>query len=476
MEGAYSPNPSPATGLPFCEVARSTPADVDLALDAAHAAREAWGETSTTERAGVLNAIADAIEANLEMLAVAESWENGKPVRETLAADLPLAIDHFRYFAGAIRAEEGRISEIDKDTIAYHFSEPLGVVGQIIPFNFPLLMAAWKLAPALAAGNCVVIKPASPTPWSLLKLMEVLQDVIPAGIINVVTGPGASVGMALASSKRIAKIAFTGETVTGRLIMQYAAQNLIPSTTELGGKSPNIFFADVMDADDEFLDKAIEGLVLYAFNKGEVCTCPSRALIQESIYEAFMERCLERIARIQQGNPLDLSTMIGPQVSQAQLEKIESYVEIGLEEGAELLCGGKRHVPDGEFAGGYYYEPTVLKGHNEMRVFQEEIFGPVLAVTTFKDEAEALRIANDTPYGLGAGVWTRDMSRAFRMGRGIQAGRVWTNCYHLYPARAAFGGYKNSGVGRENHRMMLDHYSQTKCMLVSYDPSALGFF
>jgi aldehyde dehydrogenase len=475
-EGAYSPNPSPVTGRPFCEVARSTAHDVDLALDAAHAAREAWGETSVTERAKVLNAIADAIEANLEMLAVAESWENGKPVRETLNADLPLAIDHFRYFAGAIRAEEGSISEIDKDTIAYHFREPLGVVGQIIPFNFPLLMAAWKLAPALAAGNCVVIKPASPTPWSLLKLMEVLQDVIPPGVINVVTGPGASVGMALASSKRIAKIAFTGETVTGRLIMQYAAQNLIPSTTELGGKSPNIFFADVMDADDAFLDKAIEGLVLYAFNKGEVCTAPSRALIQASIYPAFMERCLERIARVQQGNPLDLSTMIGPQVSQAQLEKVESYVKIGLDEGAELLCGGERHVADGEFSGGYYFQPTVLKGHNAMRVFQEEIFGPVLAVTTFKDEAEALQIANDTPYGLGAGVWTRDTGRAFRMGRGIQAGRVWTNCYHLYPAGAAFGGYKNSGVGRENHRMMLDHYSQTKCVLVSHDPKPLGFF
>ena len=476
VEGAYSPNPSPATGEPFCEVARSTPADIDLALDAAHAAREAWGETSTTDRAKVLNAIADAIEANLEMLAVAESWENGKPVRETLGADLPLAIDHFRYFAGAIRAEEGRISEIDKDTVAYHFSEPLGVVGQIVPFNFPLLMAAWKLAPAVAAGNCVVIKPASPTPWSLLKLMEVLEDVVPPGVINVVTGPGASVGMALASSKRIAKIAFTGETVTGRLIMQYAAQNLIPSTTELGGKSPNIFFADVMAADDAFLDKAIEGLVLYAFNKGEVCTCPSRALIQESIYDAFMERCLERIGRIQMGNPLDVSTMMGPQVSQAQLEKIESYVKIGVEEGAELLCGGERYVAEGELSGGYYYEPTVLKGHNAMRVFQEEIFGPVLAVTTFKDEAEALRIANDTPYGLGAGVWTRDTSRAFRMGRGIQAGRVWTNCYHLYPAHAAFGGYKNSGVGRENHRMMLDHYSQTKCLLVSYDQNPLGFF
>ena len=476
VEGAYSANPSPATGQPFCEVARSTSHDVDLALDAAHAAREAWGETSTTDRAEVLNAIADAIEANLEMLAVAESWENGKPVRETLGADLPLAVDHFRYFAGAIRAEEGGISEIDKDTIAYHFHEPLGVVGQIVPFNFPLLMAAWKLAPAVAAGNCVVIKPASPTPWSLLKLMEVLQDVVPPGVINVVTGPGASVGMALASSKRIAKIAFTGETVTGRLIMQAAAQNLIPSTTELGGKSPNIFFADVMDADDAFLDKAIEGLVLYAFNKGEVCTAPSRALIQESIYDAFMERCLERIGRIQQGNPLDPSTMMGPQVSQAQLEKIESYVKIGLEEGAELLCGGERYVAEGEFAGGYYYKPTVLKGDNAMRVFQEEIFGPVLAVTTFKDEAEALRIANDTQYGLGAGVWTRDTSRAFRMGRGIQAGRVWTNCYHLYPAHAAFGGYKNSGVGRENHRMMLDHYSQTKCLLVSYDPDPLGFF
>jgi aldehyde dehydrogenase len=475
-EEAYSENPSPATGQPFCEVPRSTPHDIDLALDAAHAARERWGETSTTDRAAVLDKIADAIEENLEMLAVAESWENGKPVRETLNADIPLAIDHFRYFAGAIRAEEGRISEIDKDTIAYHFHEPLGVVGQIIPFNFPLLMAAWKLAPALAAGNCTVIKPASPTPWSLLKLMEVIGDVVPPGVINVVNGPGAAVGMALATSKRIAKIAFTGETVTGRLIMKYAAENLIPSTTELGGKSPNVFFEDVMAADDAYLDKAIEGLVLYAFNKGEVCTCPSRALIQESIYDEFMERCLDRIRAIKQGHPLDLSTMIGAQVSMAQLDKIESYVKIGREEGAEVLVGGERSHLGGELEGGYYFQPTVLKGHNDMRVFQEEIFGPVLAVTTFKDEADALRIANDTLYGLGAGVWTRDMSRAFRMGRSIQAGRVWTNCYHLYPAHAAFGGYKSSGVGRENHRMMLDHYSQTKCLLVSYDPNPLGFF
>jgi aldehyde dehydrogenase len=476
VDGKYRENLSPVTGKAFCEVAESTAADIDLALDAAHAAREAWGETSTTDRAAVLDAIADVIDENKEMLAIAETWENGKPVRETLAADIPLAADHFRYFAAAARAEEGRISEIDKDTIAYHFSEPLGVVGQIIPFNFPILMAAWKIAPALAAGNCTVVKPASPTPWSLLKLAELLEDVVPPGVLNVVNGPGAEVGMALASSKRIAKVAFTGETVTGKLIMQYAAQNLIPSTTELGGKSPNIFFEDVMDADDEFLDKAIEGLVLYAFNKGEVCTCPSRALIQESIYDKFMERCLERIAAIKQGDPLDPSTMLGPQVSATQLEKIESYVQIGRDEGAEVLIGGERNVLDGEFADGYYFQPTVLKGHNSMRVFQEEIFGPVLAVTTFKDEHEALEIANDTPYGLGAGVWTRDGARAFRMGRGIKAGRVWTNCYHLYPAHAAFGGYKNSGVGRENHRMMMDHYSQTKCLLVSYDKNPLGFF
>jgi aldehyde dehydrogenase len=472
----YRENLTPATGQPFCEVANSGAADIELALDAAHAAQGAWGSRSPAERASVLDAVADAIEANVEMLAVAESWENGKPVRETINADIPLAVDHFRYFAGAVRAEEGRISEIDEQTYAYHFHEPLGVVGQIIPFNFPILMAAWKIAPALAAGNCTVLKPASPTPWSILKLAEVVGDILPPGVLNVVNGPGAEIGKALASNKRIAKIAFTGETVTGRLIMSYAAQNLIPSTTELGGKSPNIFFEDVTAADDAFLDKAIEGLVLYAFNKGEVCTCPSRALIHESIYDEFMGRCLERIRAIKQGNPLDLSTMMGPQVSVAQLEKIESYVKIGRDEGAEVLIGGGRPAVASELEDGYYYEPTVLKGHNKMRVFQEEIFGPVLAVTTFRDEAEALEIANDTPYGLGAGVWTRDGSRAFRMGRAIKAGRVWTNCYHQYPAHAAFGGYKNSGVGRENHRMMLDHYSQTKCLLVSYDQNPMGFF
>jgi len=472
----YRENLTPSTGEPFCEIAHSGAQDIEFALDAAHAAKDDWGARSPAERADVLNAIADAIDENLEMLAVAESYENGKPVRETLAADIPLSADHFRYFAGAVRSEEGRISEIDENTYAYHFQEPLGVVGQIIPFNFPLLMAAWKIAPALAAGNCTVIKPASPTPWSILKLMEVIGDLVPPGVINVVNGPGAEIGKALASNKRIAKIGFTGETVTGRLIMSYAAQNLIPSTTELGGKSPNIFFEDVMAADDAFLDKAIEGLVLYAFNKGEVCTCPSRALIHESIYEEFMARCLDRIARIKQGNPLDRDTMIGAQVSTAQLEKIEGYVAIGLNEGAEVLIGGHRTPMEGALAGGYYFQPTVLKGHNKMRVFQEEIFGPVLAVTTFRDEAEALEIANDTMYGLGAGVWTRDGSRAFRMGRAIKAGRVWTNCYHQYPAHAAFGGYKSSGVGRENHRMMLEHYSQTKCLLVSYDPNPLGFF
>jgi aldehyde dehydrogenase len=476
VKGEYSVNVTPATGRPFTEVPRSTVEDVDLALDAAHAAKDAWGETSIAERSRILMRVADTIEENLEMLAVAESWENGKPVRETLAADIPLAVDHFRYFASVIRGEEGVISELDRNTVAYHFKEPLGVVGQIIPFNFPLLMAAWKLAPALAAGNAVVLKPASPTPWSILKLMELLEEIVPEGVINVVNGPGAEIGKALATSKRIAKIAFTGETVTGRLIMQYAAENIIPSTTELGGKSPNIFFADVMASDDDFLDKAVEGLVLYAFNKGEVCTCPSRALIEESIYDEFMGRALERIAAIRQGHPLDRETQIGAQVSTAQLEKIESYVEIGKKEGAELLIGGERAHLGGELEGGFYFQPTAFKGRNDMRIFQEEIFGPVLAVTTFRGEPQALEIANDTMYGLGAGVWTRDTSRAFRMGRGIKAGRVWTNCYHLYPAHAAFGGYKVSGVGRENHKMMLDHYSQTKCMLVSYDPKPLGFF
>jgi len=476
VKGMHVDNLTPATGQPFTRVPRSTPEDVELALDAAHDAKQAWAETSLADRAKVLNAVADVIERNSTMLAVAESWENGKPVRETLAADIPLAIDHFRYFAGATRTLEGTSTEIDKDTVAYHFHEPLGVVGQIIPFNFPLLMAAWKIAPALAAGNCTVIKPASPTPWSILKLAELVTDIVPPGVINVVTGPGGEIGKALASSPRIAKVGFTGETVTGRLIMQYAAENLIPSTVELGGKSPNIFFADVMAEDDEFLDKAIEGLVLYAFNKGEVCTCPSRALIQASIYDEFMARCLDRIGKIIQGNPLDPATMLGAQNSLQQLEKIATYVDIGRDEGAEVLTGGHRSYMEGEFKDGYYYEPTVLKGTNDMRVFQEEIFGPVLAVTTFTDEADAVRIANDTLYGLGAGVWSRNGNVAYRMGRAIKAGRVWTNCYHLYPAGAAFGGYKISGVGRENHEMMLEHYSQTKNLLVSYSTKPLGFF
>jgi aldehyde dehydrogenase len=477
VQGQYMKDLSPANARQFTEVPRSTKEDIELALDAAHAAREAWGETSLTERARILNRIADVIEEHTEMLAVAETWDNGKPVRETLAADIPLAADHFRYFAGQTRALTGTSTEIDKDTVAYHFHEPLGVVGQIIPFNFPLLMAAWKLAPALAGGNCTVIKPASSTPWSILKLAELIGDIVPPGVLNIVTGPGGEIGRALATSRRIAKIAFTGETVTGRLIMQYAAENIIPSTTELGGKSPNIFFADVMDRDDAFLDKAVEGLVLYAFNKGEVCTCPSRALIQESIYDRFMELCLERVGRIRQGNPLDLSTQMGPQNSKQQLDKIMSYVDIGLAEGAELLIGGKQPTLDGELADGYFFEPTVLKGHNKMRVFQEEIFGPVLAVTTFRDEADALEIANDTLYGLGAGVWTRNGNLAFRMGRAIKAGRVWTNCYHQYPAGAAFGGYKMSGVGRELYRETLtEHYSQTKSLLVSYSDQALGLF
>ncbi|WP_039797667.1 acetaldehyde dehydrogenase ExaC [Nocardia araoensis] len=475
VEGRYFENPSPVDGQTFCEVARSSAADIDLALDAAHRAADAWGATSTTERANILNKIADRIEDNLEALAVAETWENGKPVRETLAADLPLAVDHFRYFAGAVRAQEGGISEIDADTIAYHFHEPLGVVGQIIPWNFPILMATWKLAPALAAGNAVVLKPAEQTPASILKVVELIADLLPPGVLNVVNGFGVEAGKPLAASPRVAKVAFTGETTTGRLIMQYASENIIPVTLELGGKSPNIFLPDIMADDDAFLDKAVEGFVMFALNQGEVCTCPSRALIHSSIYDEFIARCVERTKSIVSGNPLDQATMIGAQASNDQFEKIMSYIDIGRQEGAEVLTGGGPRKVE-EFPGGYYVEPTIFSGRNDMRIFQEEIFGPVVSVTTFDSTDEALKIANDTLYGLGAGVWTRDINAAYRLGRQIKAGRVWTNCYHAYPAHAAFGGYKKSGIGRENHRMMLDHYQQTKNLLVSYSPDKLGFF
>ncbi|WP_314588017.1 aldehyde dehydrogenase [Paenibacillus terrigena] len=476
VKGEYFENVSPVNHRIFCEVPRSTSEDIELALDAAHAAKDAWGRTSVQERSVILNKIADRIEANLEMLAVAETWDNGKPIRETLNADLPLAIDHFRYFAGCIRAQEGSLSQLDDNTVAYHFNEPLGVVGQIIPWNFPLLMATWKLAPALAAGNTVVLKPAEQTPASILVLMELIEDLLPPGVVNIVNGFGLEAGKPLASSSRISKIAFTGETTTGRLIMQYASQNIIPVTLELGGKSPNIFFEDVFARDDAFFNKALEGFTMFALNQGEVCTCPSRALIQESFYDQFMERALQRVAAIKQGNPLDTDTMIGAQASTEQLEKILSYIDIGRQEGAACLIGGNRAALDGELSDGYYVEPTVLLGNNKMRIFQEEIFGPVVSVTTFKDQEEALAIANDTLYGLGAGVWTRDMNTAYRFGRSIQAGRVWTNCYHAYPAHAAFGGYKHSGIGRENHKMMLSHYQQTKNLLVSYSPDALGFF
>ncbi|MBT1002517.1 aldehyde dehydrogenase family protein [Paenarthrobacter sp. DKR-5] len=476
VKGQYFENVTPVTGKAFCEVARGTAEDIELALDAAHKAAPAWGKTSVAERALILNRIADRIEENLEMLAVAETWDNGKPIRETLAADLPLAVDHFRYFAGAIRAQEGGISQIDDDTTAYHFHEPLGVVGQIIPWNFPLLMATWKLAPALAAGNAVVLKPAEQTPASILVLMELIGDLLPAGVLNVVNGFGVEAGKPLASSSRIRKIAFTGETTTGRLIMQYASQNLIPVTLELGGKSPNIFFADVADAKDSFYDKALEGFNLFALNQGEVCTCPSRALIQESIYDSFMADALARTAQIKQGNPLDTDTMVGAQASNDQLEKILSYIDIGKQEGARILTGGARAEFDGDLAEGFYVQPTVFEGKNSMRIFQEEIFGPVVSVATFADYAEALHTANDTLYGLGAGVWSRNGNVAYRAGRDIQAGRVWVNNYHAYPAHAAFGGYKSSGIGRENHGMMLDHYQQTKNLLVSYSESKLGFF
>ncbi len=476
LKGEYFDVISPINGKPYTKAARSGAEDIELALDAAHAVADKWGKTSPAERANLMLKIADRIEANLELLAYAETVDNGKPIRETLAADIPLTVDHFRYFAGCVRAQEGGISDIDETTVAYHFHEPLGVVGQIIPWNFPILMAAWKLAPAIGGGNCVVLKPASETPISILILAELIADVLPPGVLNIVNGHGREAGFPLATSKRIAKIAFTGSTSTGRVIAQAAANNLIPVTLELGGKSPNIFFGDIARVDDGFYDKAIEGLVLFAFNKGEVCTCPSRALIQESIYDKFMERCLKRVKAIKQGNPLDTETMVGAQNSQEQMTKIMSYLDIGKQEGAQLLIGGKRAEVSADLKGGYYVEPTMLKGHNKMRIFQEEIFGPVLAVTTFKDEADALAIANDTLYGLGAGVWSRDGNVAYRMGRAIKAGRVWTNCYHLYPAHAAFGGYKESGFGRETHKMMLDHYQQTKNLLVSYSEQKLGFF
>jgi aldehyde dehydrogenase len=476
VKGQYFDNPSPVTGKTFCEVARSTAEDIELALDAAHAAAPAWGRSSPGERASILNKIADRMEQNLEKLAVAEAWDNGKPVRETLAADLPLAIDHFRYFAGAIRAQEGSLSQIDNDTVAYHFQEPLGVVGQIIPWNFPLLMATWKLAPALAAGNCVILKPAEQTPASIMWWIDLVGDLLPDGVLNIVNGFGLEAGKPLASSSRIAKIAFTGETTTGRLIMQYASQNIIPVTLELGGKSPNIFFNDVAAAKDDFYDKSLEGFTMFALNQGEVCTCPSRALIQDGIYDSFLADAKVRTEAVTQGNPLDVSTMIGAQASNDQLEKILSYFDIGKKEGARVVTGGTQAHLEGDLAGGYYVTPTIFEGNNSMRIFQEEIFGPVVSVTRFSDFDDALKIANDTLYGLGAGVWTRDSTTAYRMGRGIQAGRVWTNCYHAYPAAAAFGGYKGSGIGRENHKMMLDHYQQTKNLLVSYAPQKLGFF
>ncbi|MEO2266155.1 aldehyde dehydrogenase family protein [Pseudoalteromonas sp. YIC-656] len=476
VDGNYFDNTTPVTGEVFCKIPRSNDKDINLALDAAHKAKESWGKMSVTDRSNLLLKIANRIEENMEQLAVAETWDNGKAVRETLNADIPLVVDHFRYFAGCIRAQEGSIGDIDEHTVAYHFYEPLGVVGQIIPWNFPLLMAAWKLAPALAAGNCVVLKPAEQTPASILKLMEIIGDLIPPGVLNVVNGYGAEAGQALATSKRIAKIAFTGSTPVGAHILKCAAENIIPSTVELGGKSPNVYFEDVMQQSDEFIDKCVEGAVLAFFNQGEVCTCPSRLLVQESIYDEFIAKVIERTKKIKRGNPLDTETMVGAQASQEQFDKIMSYFSIGRDEGAQVLIGGDAECFDNDLNKGFYIQPTLLKGNNQMRVFREEIFGPVVSVTTFKDEAEAIAIANDTEFGLGAGLWTRDMNRAYRMGRAIEAGRVWTNCYHHYPAHAAFGGYKKSGVGRETHKMMLEHYQQTKNLLVSYSDSALGFF
>jgi len=476
VKGNYFNNTTPVTGEVICQIPRSSAEDIDLAIDAGYAAKDAWGRTSVQDRANILLKIADRMDANLELLAVAETWDNGKSVRETMGADVPLSSDHFRYYAGCIRAQEGSLSQIDNDTVAYHFHEPLGVVGQIIPWNFPILMACWKLAPALAAGNCVVLKPAEQTPASILVLMELIADLLPAGVLNIVNGYGKEAGEALATSKRIAKIAFTGSTPVGEHILKCAAENMIPSTVELGGKCPNIFFGDITQHEDDYLDKCAEGFVLGFFNQGEVCTCPSRALVQEDIFDEFMEKVIEKAQKIVRGNPLDSNTMVGAQTSAQQFDKIMTYLDIGVTEGAKVLTGGDKEVLDGSLNSGFYIQPTIMQGDNSMRIFQEEIFGPVIAVTTFKDEAEALEIANDSIFGLGAGVWTRDANLAHRMGRGIQAGRVWTNCYHLYPAHSAFGGYKKSGIGRETHKMMLDHYQQTKNLLVSYSTKPMGLF
>ena len=476
FDGQYFDNISPVNGEVFCQVPRSNDKDITLALDAAHQAKSGWGKTSVTERSNILLKIADIIEQNNEYLAVAETWDNGKAVRETLAADIPLAADHFRYFSGCLRAQEGSVGQLDENTVSYHFHEPLGVVGQIIPWNFPILMAAWKLAPALAAGNCVVLKPAEQTPASILVLTELIEHLLPAGVLNIVNGYGEEAGQALATSTRIAKIAFTGSTPVGSHILKCAAENIIPSTVELGGKSPNIFFNDVMNQEDEYLDKCIEGVVLAYFNQGEVCTCPSRLFVQEDIYPKFIEKVIERTKAIKRGNPLDTETMVGAQASQEQFDKILNYIKIGQQEGASVLFGGEVEELDNDYSNGFYIQPTLLKGHNKMRVFQEEIFGPVVSMCTFKNEQEVLELANSSEFGLGAGVWTRDMNLAYRMGRNIEAGRVWTNCYHMYPAHAAFGGYKKSGVGRETHKMALEHYQQTKNLLVSYDVNPLGFF
>lgn len=476
VDGQYFDNVSPVNGQSFCRIPRSNEKDINLALDAAHKAKDSWGITPAATRANLLLKIADIMEQNLELIAVADTWDNGKAVRETLAADVPLAVDHFRYFAGCIRAQEGSLAEIDENTMSYHIHEPLGVVGQIIPWNFPILMAAWKLCPALAAGNCVVLKPAEQTPASILVVAELIQDVLPPGVLNIVNGFGIEAGQALATSDRIAKIAFTGSTPVGSHILKCAAENIIPSTVELGGKSPNIYFPDVFDHEDEYQSKCIEGAVLAYFNQGEVCTCPSRLFVHEDIYDEFIEKVIARSKLIKRGDPLDTETMVGAQASKEQFDKILSYIEIGKNEGAKVLIGGNVESIDGDLGDGYYIQPTLLEGHNKMRVFQEEIFGPVISVSKFKDEAEALELANSSEFGLGAGVWSRDINKAFRMGRKIQAGRVWTNCYHMYPAHAAFGGYKKSGIGRETHKMALEHYQQTKNLLVSYDINPLGFF
>lgn len=462
---------SPADGKVLAECAQATREDVDEAVKAAWKAFAAWKNTSVNERAAVLNRIADMIDANTENLAMVESLDNGKPIRETMAVDIPMAAQHFRYFAGCIMADEGSANILGTDTLSLILREPIGVVGQIVPWNFPFLMAAWKLAPVLASGCCTVFKPSSVTPLSVLELARLIQDVVPAGVFNVITGSGSRSGQYMLEHDGFRKLAFTGSTEVGRDVAMAAAKRLIPATLELGGKSANIFFED---CDWEM---AMDGLQMgILFNQGQVCCAGSRVFVQESIYDKFVEEAVKRFNAVKVGMPWEKDTQMGAQINEHQVQHILEYIEIGKKEGARVACGGER-AAEGDLAKGAFMQPTLLVDvDNHMRVAQEEIFGPVACVIKFRDEAEVIEMANDNPYGLGGAVWTRDINRAIRVARGIETGRMWVNTYNAIPEGAPFGGYKQSGIGRETHKIMLEHYTQMKNIMINLSELPTGFY